>query len=139
MKTGTGHYLQCFLWTCASTKIFISFPVHLTSLMNKNAQFKVAVKYLNTHSFYFADVFLMFKSYSYNIIWKLRSVLYHTNSQKLYVYHLFHISPSFWQTTATTVCVCVCVCARVHVCMCARAHAHVYTQTNGDEWIKNCI
>jgi hypothetical protein len=35
--------------------------------MNKKAQFKAAARYLNTHSFYFADEFMMLKNYSYNI------------------------------------------------------------------------
>lgn len=110
-------------------KIFIPFPFHLTSLMNIKAQFKAAARYLNTHSFYFADEFLMFKNYSYNIIWKLYSFLYSTNSQKLYVYDSFHISLSFWQTSASKVCMCVCV----------YVHARVYTKTNGAEWIQISI
>jgi hypothetical protein len=37
--------------------------IRLTSLVNKKSQFKVALKrYLNTHSFYYVDEFLMFEN-----------------------------------------------------------------------------
>jgi hypothetical protein len=45
----------------AGIKIFNSLPSSLTSLVNKKAQFKVALKrYLITHSLYSVDEFLMF-------------------------------------------------------------------------------
>jgi len=46
-------------------KIFNSLLTNLRSLMNKKAQFKVALKrYLNTHSFYSVEEVLMFKNVS---------------------------------------------------------------------------
>jgi predicted peroxiredoxin len=50
----------------AGIKIFSSVPSSLTKLMNKKSQFKVALRrYLNTHSFYSADEFLMFENNSW--------------------------------------------------------------------------
>jgi hypothetical protein len=47
----------------ASIKIFNSLPLNLRCLMNKKAQFKVAlISYLNTHSFYCVQEFLTFKN-----------------------------------------------------------------------------
>jgi hypothetical protein len=47
----------------AGTKIFHSPPSNLESLTNRKAQFKVTLKlYLNTHSFYSVEEFLMFKN-----------------------------------------------------------------------------
>jgi hypothetical protein len=44
-------------------KIFNNLPSGLKSLMNEKAQFKVALKrYLNTHSFYSVDEFLLSKN-----------------------------------------------------------------------------
>jgi hypothetical protein len=44
-------------------KIFNTLPFSLTSLVNKKSQFKVALKrYLNAHSFYSVDEFLMFEN-----------------------------------------------------------------------------
>jgi hypothetical protein len=55
--------LSCFQKSafCTGIKIFNSLPSSLTSGVNKKSQFKVALKrYLNTHSFYTVDEFLMF-------------------------------------------------------------------------------
>jgi hypothetical protein len=47
----------------AGIKIFNSLPPNLRSLMNKQTQFKAALKrYLNTHPFYSVEEFLMFKN-----------------------------------------------------------------------------
>jgi hypothetical protein len=47
----------------ADIKIFSSLPSNLRSLMNKQTQFKVALKrYLNTHSFYSVEEFLTFRN-----------------------------------------------------------------------------
>jgi hypothetical protein len=56
--------LSCFQKTVyySGIKIFSSLPSGLKSLMNKIVQFKVALKYLNTHSVYLIDEFLMFKN-----------------------------------------------------------------------------
>jgi hypothetical protein len=57
--------LSCFQKSAFYTgiKIFNSLPSSLTSLVNKKSQFKVALKrYLNTHSFYSVDEFLMFEN-----------------------------------------------------------------------------
>jgi hypothetical protein len=49
----------------AGIRIINSLPSNLRSLMNKKAQFKVALKwYLNTHSLYSVEEFLMFKNHS---------------------------------------------------------------------------
>jgi hypothetical protein len=48
---------------CVGIKIFNSLPSDLRSLMNKQTQFKVALKrYLNTHYFYSIEEFLPFKN-----------------------------------------------------------------------------
>jgi hypothetical protein len=57
--------LSCFQKSAyyAGIKIFNSLPSNLRSLMNKQTQFKVALKrYLNTHLFYSVEEFLMFKN-----------------------------------------------------------------------------
>jgi hypothetical protein len=57
--------LSCFQNSAyyAGIKVYNSLPSALRSLMNKKAQFKVALKrYLNTHSFYFVEEFLTFKN-----------------------------------------------------------------------------
>jgi hypothetical protein len=57
--------LSCFQKSAFYTgiKIFNTLLSSLTSLVNKKSQFKVALKrYLNTHSFYSVDEFLMFKN-----------------------------------------------------------------------------
>jgi IS1 family transposase len=57
--------LSCFQKSAFYTgiKIFNTLPSSLTSLVNKKSQFKVALKrYLNTHSFYSVDEFLMLKN-----------------------------------------------------------------------------
>jgi IS1 family transposase len=57
--------LSCFQKSAFYTgiKIFNSLPSSLTSLVNKKSQFKVALKiYLNTHSFYSVDEFIMFEN-----------------------------------------------------------------------------
>jgi hypothetical protein len=47
----------------AGIKTFNSLPSNLSSLTNKKAQFKVALKrYLNTHFFYSVEEFLTFKN-----------------------------------------------------------------------------
>jgi hypothetical protein len=47
----------------AAIKIFNSLPSNLRSLMNKKAQFKVALKrYLNTHFLYSVEEFITFKN-----------------------------------------------------------------------------
>jgi hypothetical protein len=54
--------LTCFQKsTCHSgIKIFTNLPASLKSLMNEKAEFKIALKqYLNTHSFYSVDEFLL--------------------------------------------------------------------------------
>jgi hypothetical protein len=59
--------LSCFQRSAyfAGIKIFNSLPSNLTSLVNKKAQFKLALKrYLITHSFYSVDEFLMFTNKS---------------------------------------------------------------------------
>jgi hypothetical protein len=59
--------LSCFQKSAyyAGIKIFNSIPPSLTSLVNKKAQFEVALKrYLITHSFYPVDEFLMFANNS---------------------------------------------------------------------------
>jgi hypothetical protein len=63
----TTANLSCFQKSAyyAGLKIFNSLPLNLRSLMNKNAQCEVALKrYLNTHSFYSVEEFLMFKNES---------------------------------------------------------------------------
>jgi hypothetical protein len=53
--------LSCF--QKSGIKIFNSLPSSLTSLVNKKSQFKVALKrYLNTHSCYSVNEFLMFEN-----------------------------------------------------------------------------
>jgi hypothetical protein len=57
--------LLCFQKSAcyAGIKIFNSLASNLRSLMNKKAQFRVALKrYLNTHSFFSLEEFLMFKN-----------------------------------------------------------------------------
>jgi hypothetical protein len=57
--------LSCFQKSAFSTgiKIFSSLPSNLTGMVNKKSQFKVALKrYLNTHSFYSVDEFLIFEN-----------------------------------------------------------------------------
>jgi hypothetical protein len=57
--------ISCFQKSafCTGIKIFNSLPSSLTSLVNRKSQFKVALKrYLNTHSFYSVDEFLMFEN-----------------------------------------------------------------------------
>jgi IS1 family transposase len=57
--------LSCFQKSAyyAGIKIFNSLPSDLRCLMNKQTQFKVALKrYLNTHSFYSVEEFLTFKN-----------------------------------------------------------------------------
>jgi hypothetical protein len=56
--------LQMFLSTSNSgIKIFNNLPSSLKSLKNEKAEFKVALKrYLNTHSFYSVDEFLLSKN-----------------------------------------------------------------------------
>jgi hypothetical protein len=57
--------LRCFQKsTCYSgIKIFNNLPSSVKSLMNEKAKFKVALKsYLNTHSFYSVDEFLVSKT-----------------------------------------------------------------------------
>jgi predicted peroxiredoxin len=59
--------LSCFQKSAyyAGIKIFNSLPSSLTSLINKKAEFEVALKrYLITHSFYSVDEFLMFTNNS---------------------------------------------------------------------------
>jgi hypothetical protein len=47
----------------ADIKIFNSLPTNLTTLIDKQAQFKVALKkYLITHSFYSVDEFILSKN-----------------------------------------------------------------------------
>jgi hypothetical protein len=61
----TTANLSCFQKSayCAGIKIFNSLPSNLRSLMNKQTQFKGALKrYLNIHSFYPAEEFLTFKN-----------------------------------------------------------------------------
>jgi hypothetical protein len=56
--------LTCFQKSAcyAGIKIFNSLPSNLRSLINRKAQFKVALKtYLNTHSFYSVEEFLTVK------------------------------------------------------------------------------
>jgi hypothetical protein len=67
-----GSTSHTFLWAAYGTpesayyagiKIFNSLPSNLRSLMNKQTQFKGALKmYLNTHLFYSVEKFLMFKN-----------------------------------------------------------------------------
>jgi hypothetical protein len=59
--------LSCFQKSAyyVGIKIFYSLPSSLTSLVNKMAQFEVALKrYLITYSFYSVDEFLMFTNNS---------------------------------------------------------------------------
>jgi hypothetical protein len=91
--------LSCFQKCahCAGIKIFNSLPSNLRSLMNKKAQFKVALKrYLNTHSFYPVEEFLTFKmthgmckSFFPPVVWTLH------NMRILYVKLLCVCSQSF--------------------------------------------
>jgi hypothetical protein len=56
--------LSCFQKStyCAGVKIFSNLPSYLKRLMNEKAQFKIALKwYLNTHSFYSVDEYLLSK------------------------------------------------------------------------------
>jgi hypothetical protein len=60
-------YFSCFQKSahCAGIKIFNRLPSNLRSLMNKKAQFEVALKrYLNTHCFYSVEELLTYKNYS---------------------------------------------------------------------------
>jgi hypothetical protein len=60
----TGN-LSCFQKSAyyADIKIFNSLPSSLRSLMNKQTQFKIALKsYLNTHSIYSVEELLTFKN-----------------------------------------------------------------------------
>jgi HKD family nuclease len=55
--------LSCF--QNSGIKLLNSLPSSLKSLVNKKAEFKVVLKrYLNTHSFYSVEEFLMFKNKS---------------------------------------------------------------------------
>jgi hypothetical protein len=60
------------------TKIVNSLPSSLTSLVNKKSQFKVALKmYLNTHSFYCVDEFLMFENNAWCIYKRFLVFIYY--------------------------------------------------------------
>jgi hypothetical protein len=70
--TRPKHYLHktiantsCFQKSAyyAGIRMFSNLLCDLESLMNEKAQFKMALKrYLNTHSFYFVDEYLLFKN-----------------------------------------------------------------------------
>jgi hypothetical protein len=54
--TANFSYFQKSAYCAAGIKIFNSLPSNLRSLINKQTQFKVALKrYLNTHCFYFVE------------------------------------------------------------------------------------
>ena len=91
-------------WILCWHQIFNSLPSSLKSLGIEKAQFKVALRrHLNTHSFHSVDYIFMFNDPQY-CMWNLYSIctviilyVWHI-LDILYIYDLFHILLSFWET-----------------------------------------
>jgi hypothetical protein len=104
-------------------KIFNSLPSNLRSLMNKKAQFKVALKrYLNTHCFYSVEEFLTFKNdtisakfffpFCFDLVW----YMYTLCQTFLCIFKVFWKSIFLWFCHFVSVlflfccCCCCCIC-----------------------------